>query len=130
MNPHERIKKLLEKAKNLNAEQIIRLAGDEFGQRLTFATSLGEEDQVLTDIIARIAPQISIFTLDTGRLYQETYELLAKTQKKYSKVNFKIYFPDTKAVEEMVKAKGINLFYESMDNRKLCCGIRKVELLR
>ena len=130
MNPQERLKKLSEKAKGLNAEQILRLAAEEFGQRLTFASSLGEEDQVLTDIIARVAPPIVIFTLDTGRLHQETYELLAKTQKKYSQVNFKIYFPDTKAVEDMVKARGINLFYESVENRKLCCGIRKVEPLR
>ena len=80
-------------------------------------------------MIANIAPQIEIFTLDTGRLFQETYDLIAKTQKRY-KLDFKIYYPDTQAVEDMVQNKGINLFYESAENRKLCCGIRKVEPLR
>ena len=130
MNPHERIKGLLARAKGLRAEDIIQLAFQEFGPRVNFASSLGEEDQVLTDMIARVAPKIEIFTLDTGRLHQETYDLLNLTQAKYPKLNYKIYFPDTQAVEEMVKSKGVNLFYESVDNRKLCCGVRKVEPLR
>lgn len=124
-----KIDELQRKAKNLNAEQIIKLAFDTFGSRVNFASSLGEEDQVITDMIAKVAPGIEVFTLDTGRLYQETYDLLAKTQKKY-KLNFKIYYPDTNAVEKMVQAKGINLFYESIENRKLCCGVRKVEPLQ
>ncbi len=126
----EKINALSAKAKRLTPQQAIKLAFDEFGPRVNFATSLGEEDQVITDMIASTAPGIGIFTLDTGRLFQETYDLLAKTQKRYPKVTFKIYYPDTKAVEEMVAAKGINLFYESVDNRKTCCGVRKVEPLR
>lgn len=125
----KKIEKLRQKAQGLNAEQIIKLAFDEFGIRVNFASSLGEEDQVITDMISRIAPAIEIFTLDTGRLFPETYELIAKTQKRYP-MPFKIYYPNTQAVEEMVRAKGINLFYESVENRKLCCGIRKVEPLR
>ena len=120
---------MLGKAQGLGAEEIIQLAHQEFGNRVNFASSLGEEDQVITDMIARAAPKIEIFTLDTGRLYQETYDLLNLTQTKYPQLSYKIYFPDTKAVEDMVKSKGINLFYESVDNRKLCCGIRKVEPL-
>ena len=130
MKPENQIKELLEKSKGRSAEEIIKLAHETFGQRLTFATSLGEEDQVITDMIAKGAPQIGIFTLDTGRLHQETYDLWDKTQKRYDKVTFKIYFPDAKRVEEMVRSKGINLFYESVENRKLCCGIRKVEPLQ
>ena len=126
----ERIKQLNSKASNLDALGIIKLADDEFASKITFATSLGEEDQVITDMIAKTAPGIGIFTLDTGRLFAETYELMAKNQKKYSKLEFKIYYPDTKAVEEMVRAKGINLFYESIENRKLCCHVRKVEPLQ
>jgi len=126
----ERIKQLNIKANGLDALGIIELAFDEFGSKVTFATSLGEEDQVITDIIAKIVPGIDIFTLDTGRLFAETYDLLAKNQKKYNKVNFKIFYPDTKRVEEMVRAKGINLFYESVDNRKQCCHVRKVEPLQ
>ncbi|MBI3602103.1 MAG: phosphoadenylyl-sulfate reductase [Candidatus Omnitrophica bacterium] len=129
MNTKERITKLLQKSQGLDAEGIIRLTYQEFGERITFATSLGEEDQVITDMIARVAPDIDIFTLDTGRLFQETYVLLDKTQKKYSKLKFKIYYPNTQAVETMVQEKGINLFYESIENRKLCCHVRKVEPL-
>jgi phosphoadenosine phosphosulfate reductase len=130
MNIQERIRNLSSKAQGLDAEGVLKLARQEFGDRINFASSLGEEDQVITDMIARVAPQIEVFTLDTGRLYQETYNLLSLTQTKYPQLNYKVYFPDTKAVEEMVKTKGVNLFYESVDNRKLCCGIRKVEPLR
>lgn len=130
MDSTQRIKQLNEQSKGHSAQDIIRLASESFGSRINFASSLGEEDQVITDMIARLAPSIGIFTLDTGRLYQETYDLLAKTQKKYHNLRFKVYFPDAKAVEEMVAAKGVNLFYESIENRKLCCGIRKVEPLK
>jgi phosphoadenosine phosphosulfate reductase len=125
-----RITQLNNKAGSLDAQGIIKLAFDEFGSKVTFATSLGEEDQVITDMIASSTPEVEVFTLDTGRLFPETYELMAKNQKKYSKLNFKILYPDTKRVEEMVRAKGINLFYESVENRKLCCHVRKVEPLQ
>lgn len=121
--------KLNEQTKGMDAAHIIMLAYENFGHRVNFATSLGEEDQIITDMISKVAPTIEVFTLDTGRLHQETYDLLAKTQKRY-KLNFKIYYPKTSAVEKMVKEKGINLFYESIENRKLCCGIRKVEPLQ
>lgn len=128
MGIQEKIKDYQKKTKGLTAREIIEFAYQEFGSRVNFASSLGEEDQVITDIISKAAPKLEIFTLDTGRLFQETYELLAKNHKKYP-MPFKIYYPDTKAVEEMVAQKGINLFYESIENRKLCCGIRKVEPL-
>ncbi len=127
MTPQERIEQFKVKIAGKNAEEVIAAAYAEFGSKVTFATSLGEEDQVITDMIARVAPGISVFTLDTGRLFPESYELMAKIQKRYSQLNFKIYYPNTQAVEEMVKSKGINLFYESVENRKTCCGVRKVE---
>ena len=126
----ERIRFLNAKAANLDALGIIKLAFDEFSSKATFATSLGEEDQVITDMIAKVAPGMEVFTLDTGRLFAETYELLALNQKKYNQLNFKVYYPDTNLVEKMVQTKGINLFYESVENRKLCCQIRKVEPLQ
>ncbi len=129
MNYQDKIKEYLEKTKDYSPEEIIKFAYEEFGARVKFASSLGEEDQVIADMISREAPQIEIFTLDTGRLFQETYELLAKTQKRYS-TNLKVYYPDTKAVEEMVQQKGINLFYESVENRKQCCHVRKIEPLQ
>jgi len=131
VNMHkDRINQLNIKANSLDAVGIIKLGFNEFTSKITFATSLGEEDQVITDMIAKTASGIEVFTLDTGRLFAETYELMAKNQKKYSRLNFKIYYPDTKRVEEMVSAKGINLFYESIENRKLCCQVRKVEPLQ
>ena len=128
-NLKARIEELKKKAQNSSAEQIIKLAYDEFGHRINFASSLGEEDQVITDMIAKVAPQIEVFTLDTDRLFPETYDLIEKICRRY-KLNFKVYYPDSEAVEEMVNSKGLNLFYESVENRKLCCGIRKVEPLK
>ena len=116
------VDQLNKKTVNMTAEQIIRLSHKEFGKKLVFASSLGEEDQVITDLISKVSPDIEIFTLDTGRLFQETYELLSKTQKKYP-MAFKVYYPDNEAVENMVRNYGINLFYESVANRKLCCGV-------
>lgn len=129
MDQQKLINELQQKGQGKTAVEIIRLAHATFGPKLNFASSLGEEDQVITDMIATTAPAIEIFTLDTGRLFQETYDLLAKTQKRYS-VKFTIYYPNTQALEEMVAQRGINLFYESVENRKLCCGVRKVEPLQ
>jgi len=100
----------------------------DFNGQVTFSTGLGAEDQVITKMIADIDPSATIFTLDTGRLFQETYDLLDLTRKKY-KINIDVYFPDPKQVEDMVNEKGINLFYESIENRKFCCHIRKIEPL-
>ncbi len=97
--------------------------------RIVLSTSLGAEDQVLTHMATQIDPSISIFTLDTGRMFQEVYELIDTTSKKYN-INIKVYFPDAEKVEEMVKERGINLFYESIENRKLCCNTRKIEPLK
>jgi phosphoadenosine phosphosulfate reductase len=100
-----------------------------YRDRLGCSTSLGAEDQVITQIISGIDPGIYMFTLDTGRLFPETYDLLEITRQRY-KVNIKVFFPEQKAVEKMVNSKGINLFYESIENRKLCCNIRKIEPLK
>jgi len=129
MDQSNQINELNEHAKEMTAEHIIKLAYKEFGQRLVLASSLSEEDQVITDLVFKAAADIEVFTLDTGRLFQETYDLLAKTQKKYP-MTFKVYYPDNEAVEDMVRNHGINLFNDSVGNRKLCCGIRKVEPLK
>jgi phosphoadenosine phosphosulfate reductase len=93
-----------------------------------FASSFGEEDQVITHMIAHQHLNINIFTLDTGRLFQETYDLIELTRTAY-KLNIDVLFPDQKEVEQYVKVKGINGFYDSVDNRKKCCTIRKVHSL-
>ena len=94
----EKVKQLNAKASQYDAQGIIKLINDEFGITSAFATSLGEEDQVITDMIAKIAPWIEVFTLDTGRLFTDSYDLIAKNQMKYKNLNFKIYYPDAKHV--------------------------------
>jgi len=101
---------------------------NEFEDKIALSTSLGLEDQVLTHMVHAINPKTKIFTLDTGRLFPEIYDLLDRTSKKY-KIPIQAYFPDRNEVEQMVAEKGINLFYDSIENRKLCCGIRKLKPL-
>ncbi|HEY3327685.1 MAG TPA: phosphoadenylyl-sulfate reductase [Novimethylophilus sp.] len=97
----------------------------------TLANSLGAEDMVLTDLIAKHAPGIELFTLDTGRLNPETYDLLAKVQETYGDtVKVRTYAPQAEAIQRYVESNGINAFYNSVDLRKQCCGIRKVEPLK
>ncbi len=111
------------------AEEIVAIACSRFSGRLALASSLGAEDQTLTHMICRVDPAVRIFTLDTGRMFPESYELLDRTNRHYG-INIEVFFPDYLQVEKMVAEKGINLFYDSIENRKLCCGIRKVEPLR
>jgi len=99
-----------------------------YGEHILLSTSLGLEDQVITEMVMRQNRDTEIFTLDTGRLFPETYELIARTNKHFG-IRMKIYFPEPAKVEEMVARKGINLFYDSVENRKLCCSIRKVAQL-
>jgi len=106
----------------------IRLVTELFPHEVVFSSSLGQEDQVLTDIIFKNNLPVKIFTIDTGRLFNETYELLDRTTARYDKP-VQVYFPESKDVEEFVTTKGINSFYESVDNRKACCHIRKVKPL-
>ncbi|KAF0813120.1 Thioredoxin-dependent 5'-adenylylsulfate reductase [Andreprevotia sp. IGB-42] len=95
-----------------------------------FANSYGAEDMVLTDLIARNALKIDLFSLDTGRLPAETYTLMQETGTRYPVIPVKVYFPDAARVEAYVNDNGINAFYESVELRKACCGIRKLEPLQ
>lgn len=94
-----------------------------------FATSFGAEDMVLTDLIAKHAPWMEIFTLDTGRLPEETYRLMQETRERYH-LPIQVYFPEHGAVERYVREHGPNAFYESQKLRKSCCHMRKVEPLQ
>jgi len=102
---------------------------DNLHPRVAEASSFGAEDSVIIDMMTKINPKARFFTLDTGRLNPETYSIMDELSKKYN-ITFEVMFPDAKEVEEMVTAKGINLFYDSVENRRLCCGIRKVHPLR
>jgi phosphoadenosine phosphosulfate reductase len=94
-----------------------------------FASSLGAEDMVLTDLIFRDSLPIEIFTLDTGRLHNETYALLEAIAARYG-TRIRLAFPRSDAVEDYVNNYGVNAFYNSVELRKACCHIRKVEPLR
>jgi len=96
--------------------------------KIVFSSSLGQEDQVITDAIYKNSLPVTIITIDTGRLFNETFELLDKTEARYRN-KIQVYFPDADDVEEFVSGKGINSFYESVENRKTCCHIRKVKPL-
>lgn len=120
----------LEKSlKNLSlADRLIQVREYFVGKRIVFSTSFGQEDQGITHAIASTGLDIEIFTLDTGRQFQESYELIDLTTKKYGIV-LKTYFPNTQKTEELVAQKGFNSFYQSVENRKECCYIRKIEPL-
>ncbi len=93
------------------------------------ASSLGAEDMVLTDLIAKHAPTIGIFTLDTGRLHAETYRLLQQVTDRYD-LRIRVLYPDGEALERLVADHGINGIFSSVTSRKACCEVRKVEPLR
>lgn len=115
--------KILTQDKDIS-EKLSFLA-DEFKGRIAFSTSFGQEDQIITDIILKNKIDIEIFTLDTGRFFEETYNVWNITNKKYNS-KIKAYFPDSKLVEKMLAEKGTHSFYNSVENRKECCNIRKV----
>ena len=119
------IKTLLNRTVTFSLEETLAFLASEYEDKVVFSTSFGQEDQVITAIIAKQNLPITIFTLDTGRLFQETYDVFHKTMTKY-KIDIKAYFPEATAVEELLNQKGPNSFYESVENRKECCFIRKV----
>jgi phosphoadenosine phosphosulfate reductase len=125
----ERINEWNERLAKASAEEVLSFFNEKFESSVCLSSSMGAEDQVLTHMVTAINPEFKIFTLDTGRLFPETLNLIQKTRDRY-KTNIEVYFPDYKLVQQMVRDKGINLFYESVENRKLCCQIRKLEPLK
>lgn len=111
------------------AEEVIGFFNREFGEAICLSSSMGAEDQVLTDMLLKENPQFRIFTLDTGRLFPETLNLIHETRNRYG-ASIEVFFPDYHLVQNMVREKGMNLFYDSIENRKLCCSIRKLEPLK
>ncbi|MEY4987179.1 MAG: hypothetical protein RL567_958 [Bacteroidota bacterium] len=110
------------------AERLTKIAALFDGKKIVFSTSFGQEDQAITHAIASQKLAIEIFTLDTGRQFQESYELIDLTVKKLD-FQLKTYFPQASAVEKLVETKGFHSFYSSVENRKECCFIRKIEPL-
>ncbi len=110
-----------------DSSELLRWAIEKFHPRLALSCSFGDaEGMVLLDMMHRIEPASRVFVLDTGRMHQETYDLIDRVRDRYDK-EVEVVLPDTGAVQSMVREHGMNLFYESLEKRKLCCNLRKVE---
>ena len=110
------------------ATEVLKEAAEEHAGRVVLTTSFGAEDQVITDIIAREGLGITLVTLDTGRLFPETYELWAETEKRYG-IRVRAYVPEQEALETLVNGRGISLYREGIEERRICCRVRKLEPL-
>ena len=119
---------LVKKLETLNESEALSFFAELFPEKIVFSTSFGMEDQVITDLIFRCGEPVEIFTLDTGRLFSETYYTWAQTNEHYHTC-IKTYFPDYNRLEVYLDNNGPNSFYDSVDLRKQCCYIRKVEPL-
>jgi len=113
-----------------SAEQLLSWGFDTFAPRIALSASFGSpEGLVILDMMHRLRPDATrVFTLDTGRMFQETYDLMDRVRARY-RVDIEVYFPQPEAVEAMVRQYGLNLFYDSVELRQKCCGVRKVEPL-
>lgn len=127
MTPEE-IKALNATMERLPAEEILNYFTSEYKGEIALSNSLSLEDQVLMDMIYKTAPETRVFTLDTGRVFPEVYDLIERNKQKYGR-SIEIFFPNFEKVEQMVAENSINLFYESVEKRKLCCKIRKIDPL-
>lgn len=114
--------------RDAKAEEVIAWAHQRFGARAVIASSFGAEDVVLLDLAAKVAPELEVFTLDTGRLHPETYEVMEALRERY-RFELHVFAPDHAKVEALERQKGLFSFRESLENRKECCAIRKVEPL-
>ena len=110
-------------------ETVIAWALQQWGSRLGFCTSFQTEGMVLIDMASKMKADIRVFTIDTGRLHQETYAFMDQVRKHYG-IDIQAYFPDLLQVESMVSTQGANLFYDSVASRATCCNVRKVTPLR
>lgn len=125
----EKIEVLNKKFKNSTPIEILEYFIKNSDENLALSSSFGAEDQVITDMMLSIDKNANIFTLDTGRLPYETYDVMDSTNLKYGiKVN--VYFPNDNDIEDLYQTQGINGFYESIQNRKACCYVRKIAPLK
>lgn len=123
------VQDLEKRMRDNSADEILRWAIETYGERIALASSFGAEDVAIIDMMSKIDPEKArVFTLDTGRLNQETYDVMDDIKKKYG-ILVDIYCPDRHELENMLKTHRMNLMYDSVENRKLCCEIRKVHPL-
>ncbi|WP_368029993.1 phosphoadenylyl-sulfate reductase [Arcobacter sp. s6] len=128
MSKKELIEKINKDLQNNTTQEVIEYFLKNF-KNVALSSSLAAEDQVLTDVILKQDKNATIFTLDTGRLHPETYNVMDETNLKYG-VKIDVFFPNNEKVQELYQTQGVNGHYESIDNRKNCCGIRKIEPLK
>lgn len=110
------------------AKDLVGWALERYGRKVALASSLSAEDMVVLHLMVELRSDARVFTLDTGRLPQETYALIDRVRERMG-IRMEVFFPDAQAVEQMVNGKGLNLFYQSLENRHECCRVRKVEPL-
>lgn len=125
----EQIEALNTQFENASPQTVLRYFLESYKGRIGLASSLSIEDQTLTAMICDIDKSCRIFTLDTGRVFPETYSLISKTNDRFG-IKLEIFFPDHRLVQPMVEKHGINLFYQSIELRKECCHVRKLEPLK
>jgi phosphoadenosine phosphosulfate reductase len=125
----EKVKQYNEQFSHLSAQEILEYFLKEYQGKIALSSSFGAEDQVLTHMMLNIDKTAKIFTLDTGRLPYETYSVMDHTNLKYG-IKVEVFFPEAKEVEELYQTQGINGFYESIENRKRCCFVRKIQPLQ
>src|SRR3990172_2951217 len=124
----EELQRINQRLEGSSPQEVLRWALERFHPNVSLASSFGAEDVALIDMLVKLNPQARIFCLETGRLHQETYDVMDQVRNKYG-ISIEAYFPNTEATQSMVREHGLNLFYESVDLRKMCCGVRKVEPL-
>lgn len=124
-NGGKTIAELNNKFSNSDPEVVLKKLSETYPQQVVFSSSFGLEDQVITDIISTSGVTVEVFTIDTGRLFPETYKTWQRTLEKYN-ISIKVYYPEPALLEEMLGRKGPFSFYESVENRLECCHIRKV----
>lgn len=116
---------LSEQYKNTLPETVLKELTERYPDQIVFSTSFGLEDQVITDMLSRFGLAVQVFTIDTGRLFYETYKTWQRTLEKYT-LPIKVYYPEQNLLEQMLNQKGPFSFYASKENRVECCHIRKV----
>lgn len=124
----DKLAEINEKLEGASPQEILLWAHEELGNDVTLMSSFGLEDMALLDMFWRITQDARVMTLDTLRLPTETYTLFDQTSARYG-INIEAFYPDMDEVRAMVEECGFNLFYKGIDNRKMCCGVRKVEPL-
>ena len=128
MSKKELVEKLNKELENKSTQEVVEFFFKNF-EKVALSSSLAAEDQVLTDLMLKENKNATIFTLDTGRLHPETYDVMDATNLKYG-VKIDVFFPLNEKVQELYQTQGVNGHYESIENRKNCCNIRKIEPLK